>query len=314
MCYGVSYTTAVGGIGWGLAATAACVIYIAGFVAASPAQWAMTLASLACAQVLTIVMKRRQERLALSKATLEASGRALRQAEQYFRQFAAEAPAPMWLADPDGNRYFFNQSWTALTGRGVERESGKGWIEGVHPSDAASVYTFLTSVRQQTAYRVDYRLRAADGQYRWIRESAGPRCSPAGAGFVGVCWDVTEEKQTQAALEDCESRFHNLFEQTPAAYLEIDAAGIVRRANPAACQALAKHPDAVIGGQMSEVTTATAQSWAIKNAHGEITGRLVALPVQAQSGLVRLAAVAGSSVSADPSRAETQSETQDRPR
>ena len=58
---------------------------------------------------------------------------------------------------------------------------------------------------------MEYRLRRADGEYRWIVDQAAPRVAPDGsfAGFIGSCIDITERRQAvevQRLLADAGSQ------------------------------------------------------------------------------------------------------------
>lgn len=49
---------------------------------------------------------------------------------------------------------------------------------------------------------MEYRLRRADGEYRWIINSGVPRFAPGGvfAGYIGSCIDITDLKQTHEKM------------------------------------------------------------------------------------------------------------------
>src|SRR5438270_3809259 len=49
---------------------------------------------------------------------------------------------------------------------------------------------------------MEYRLRRADGEYRWIFDKGVPRFLPGGAfaGYIGSCVDITDLKQTHERL------------------------------------------------------------------------------------------------------------------
>jgi signal transduction histidine kinase len=50
---------------------------------------------------------------------------------------------------------------------------------------------------------MEYRLRRADGQYRWLLDTGVPRHQPSGAfaGYIGSCIDITDARIARADLE-----------------------------------------------------------------------------------------------------------------
>jgi diguanylate cyclase (GGDEF)-like protein len=81
---------------------------------------------------------------------------------------------------------------------------GHGWLQGVHPQDAqrrldTTGHAFAT----QLAFSVDYRLRRADGVYRWLTDHGVPRHDEQGVflGFIGTCIDITERMEHANQLE-----------------------------------------------------------------------------------------------------------------
>src|SRR5215471_6283845 len=52
-------------------------------------------------------------------------------------------------------------------------------------------------------FRMEYRLRRHDGEYRWILDHGAPRYTATGdfAGFIGSCIDITERKQAEEMVK-----------------------------------------------------------------------------------------------------------------
>ena len=123
--------------------------------------------------------------------------------EARFRLLGDSAPIMLWIAGRDARCTSFNQRWLEFTGRPMDMESGDGWVEGVHPEDLQSCMdTYVTAFVHKRNFRMEYRLRRADGQYRWLLDTGLPHYRPDGgfAGFIGSCIDVTDFKEANETL------------------------------------------------------------------------------------------------------------------
>jgi PAS domain S-box-containing protein len=125
---------------------------------------------------------------------------ALRASEARFRTLADSAPVLVWMAGPDALCHFFNRPWLEFTGRAPEQELGTGWTAGVHPDDVERCMDVrLASFRERRPFRMDYRLRRADGEFRWLLDSAVPLFTPGGefTGYIGSCLDIHDRRMEE---------------------------------------------------------------------------------------------------------------------
>jgi PAS domain S-box-containing protein len=134
---------------------------------------------------------------------------ALRESEERFRLVADTTPALIWMSGTDKLCTFFNEGWLAFTGRTMELELGNGWAEGVHPEDfqrCLGTYTRAFDAREN--FRMEYRLRRYDGEYRWVLDIGVPRFNQDGsfAGYIGSCVDVTDRRLAEVTLSGVNSR------------------------------------------------------------------------------------------------------------
>jgi PAS domain S-box-containing protein len=128
----------------------------------------------------------------------------LHESDLRFQIMADTAPVLLWMAGRNAECTFFNQPWLAFTGRTLERELGTGWAEGVHPEDFSRCMDhYLAAFVARRPFRMEYRLRRADCQYRWLLDTGVPRYLPTGefAGYIGSCIDVTESKLLRDDLD-----------------------------------------------------------------------------------------------------------------
>ncbi|MCD0422508.1 response regulator [Rubrivivax sp. JA1024] len=128
---------------------------------------------------------------------------ALRESEQHFRNVANGGSALIWTAELDKRCTYFNDVWLRFTGRTTAQETGAGWLEGVHPDDRDWVVRrYEQAFDRRESFRMVYRLRRADGEYRWLRDDGAPRHDSLGrfVGYIGHCVDVTDQQNADAEL------------------------------------------------------------------------------------------------------------------
>jgi PAS domain S-box-containing protein len=167
----------------------------------------------------------RQKTAARARLTLERTvdqrTAELRESEERFRNMADTAPVMIWVSGPDRLFTFFNKTWLDFTGSTKDRELDTGWSEGVHPDDldrGIANYYFAFNTRQ--SFRIEFRRRRADGEYRWMQGSGIPRFTAGGdfAGYIGSEIDITDVKRAlqevvmNQALRESEEKYHSIVE------------------------------------------------------------------------------------------------------
>ncbi|MEZ0267075.1 MAG: ATP-binding protein, partial [Phycisphaerae bacterium] len=126
---------------------------------------------------------------------------ALRDSERRFREMADTAPAMLWVTEPDGYCSFLSRGWYAFTGQTEAEGLGLGWTNAAHPDDRdAAREAFVAANRDRTYYEIDFRVRRADGEYRWVIDAGRPRFGPGGEflGFIGSVIDIHDRKLAEA--------------------------------------------------------------------------------------------------------------------
>jgi PAS domain S-box-containing protein len=93
---------------------------------------------------------------------------------------------------------YVNPAWLEFRGRTSEQEIGNGWTEGLHPDDRdLCLETYLKSFSCRQAFRMQYRLQRADGEFVWVEVAGVPRYRDNGdfAGYMASAIDVSDRKR-----------------------------------------------------------------------------------------------------------------------
>lgn len=154
--------------------------------------------------------------LVMSRIKRRRAEELVRESEGRFRLLANAAPVMIRMSGADALATDFNVPWLNFTGRDMSSERGNGWLSGVHPDDVPTVSeTRRRAFEHHQPYRMEYRLRRADGEYRWLLDTGQPRITPDGAfaGTIGSAIDITDLKMARATLSNLNRRLMEAQEQ-----------------------------------------------------------------------------------------------------
>lgn len=131
------------------------------------------------------------------------------------------SPLLIWMSNQKGDYIYFNQSWLDFTGREQKQEFIQGWRKHVHPEDRKRLKTThhqAMNVRQP--FRLEYRLRRFDGDYRWMQDHGVPSFDKQGhyQGYVGTLASIHELKQTEQALRESEQKYRTIIDTSAEGY------------------------------------------------------------------------------------------------
>jgi len=155
--------------------------------------------------------------LTLRRST-DRSGRERDEQESRFRTLADTMPQMVWSTRPDGFHDYYNARWYEFTGVPYGSTDGEGWNGMFHPEDQERAWSvWRHSLETGDPYEIEYRLRDANGQYRWTLGRALPIRDDKGmiTRWFGTCTDIHDQKMMQAQREvvahELSHRIKNIF-------------------------------------------------------------------------------------------------------
>ena len=144
-------------------------------------------------EIAQLIVDFNQMALSLSERNLS-----LQEHEEGYRQYLMATAHLMWRTDPEGRVDNDMASWRGFTGQTFQQVQGWGWLDAVHPEDAARVREqWLDCIRTRTLFEVECPLRSASGGYRSFLARAVPVIDAEGTvrEWIGACTDVTDRNE-----------------------------------------------------------------------------------------------------------------------
>lgn len=155
--------------------------------------------------------------LTMRRSNAEAN-RELGASDAQFRTLADTMPQMVWSTRPDGYHDYYNARWYEFTGVPHGSTDGEQWNGMFHPDDQARAWTkWRHSLATGAPYEIEYRLRDAQGGYRWTLGRALPIREENGAitRWFGTCTDIHDAKlllqQRELISHELSHRIKNIF-------------------------------------------------------------------------------------------------------
>ncbi len=140
-------------------------------------------------------------------AQLRASEAASRAHERELRTLMESMPQLVWITDAEGSHRYFNQQWIDYTGLSLAQSVGDNWKAGFEPAEQAqALERWKQAVAKAEVYETEYRLRRADGAYRWMLARAVPLRNAEGriTKWFGTSTDIHNQVIAQAQLREAQ--------------------------------------------------------------------------------------------------------------
>ena len=169
----------------------------------------------------------------------------IRETEARYRTLVEQIPAVTYIQEPvesDNPKAitYMSPQYEAMLGypANAEMVDEEHWLKTLHPEDRERVLAEeIRTDETGEPYRVEYRQIARDGLVVWVRDEAELVRDGEGEPlyWLGVQYDITEQKRTEEEYRKSEERFRATFEQAAVGILQVGLDGGWLRFNDKFC-------------------------------------------------------------------------------
>jgi PAS domain S-box-containing protein len=139
--------------------------------------------------------------------------------EEDLRALANSIPQLAWMANPDGEIFWFNRGWFEYTGTTPEQMADSGWKALHDPNMLSSVLErWAASLQNETPFEMEFPLRGADGIYRWFLTRVSPFRDPEGkvTRWFGTNTNIDEQRRLLQSLSEARDHLEKRVEERTA--------------------------------------------------------------------------------------------------
>ncbi|HEX2739427.1 MAG TPA: PAS domain S-box protein, partial [Rubrobacter sp.] len=177
----------------------------------------------------------------------------IRETEARYRTLVEQIPAVTYVQEPiesDNPKAvtYMSPQYEAMLGYPPEKEilDEEHWLKVLHPDDRERVLAEeLRTDETGEPFRIEYRQIARGGRVVWVRDEATLVRDEDGNPlyWLGVQYDITEQKRTEEDLRSSEERFRVTFEQAAVGIVQVGLDGEWLRYNDKLCDILGYTPE-----------------------------------------------------------------------
>ncbi len=186
---------------------------------------------------------------------------ALHESERMLAGVMSNLPGMVYRCrhDKDWTLEFVSDGSLALTGYHPDDLIDNrciSFLQMIHPDDLDNVAREIdAALKERRRFRLVYRLRTAQGEWRWVWEQGQGVFGPTGelVALEGLITDITEQWHTEQALRDSEARFRAIAENLVDGVITLDESGVIHSFNPAAERIFDYPVDEAVGKNLKQL-------------------------------------------------------------
>lgn len=162
---------------------------------------------------------------------------ALKRSEERFRAMVENLSEIIYSVDREGQITYVSPSVERVLGYRPEEIAGDHFSRLVHPDDLPGLQRSFERTLAGQLEPYEYRLRAKDGGWRYVRSSSHPIVQDGQPlGLTGVVSDLTERHDIEEALRHSEERYRTLVDSINDGIIQVDNQDVIQYVNERFCQ------------------------------------------------------------------------------
>ena len=178
---------------------------------------------------------------------------ALQASEKRYRQLVENIHEVIYATDKNGVVTYVSPAIESLTGFAASEIVGRHFSQFIFSEDFERIVDRYGEALLGQHRPTQYRILTRSGEWRWVQTFTKPVLEGGViVGLQGVLSDITEQKKTEAALQESEARYRVLVETMNEGFAIADENGVRTYANQRLCDMLGYKADEIIGRPVTE--------------------------------------------------------------
>jgi len=187
---------------------------------------------------------------------IKQSEEAALQSEKRFHLLVEATPVGIFKADLSGGITYVNQKWSEITGLSFEKAMGKERFKIIHPDDIYILEDYWSDESDKiNKPEIEFRFIKPNGTISWVIGRAIPEFNSNNQiiGYIGTVTDITELKQSAAALNILNKKLDAIIKAVPDLVFEVGADGVIYNYHSEHNELLLMPPSKFIGKEFCEI-------------------------------------------------------------
>ena len=157
---------------------------------------------------------------------------ALRRSEERYRSLVENLNDAVFTLDAQGILTYVSPAIERMLGYSAEEITSQHFSRFIHPDDLPELQASFARTLAGQLEPSEFRIFDRYEDVRWVRTSSRPQFDHDQLiGLIGILTDITERKRAEAALQQSEERYRDLYDNAPDGYCVVDADGLIREMN-----------------------------------------------------------------------------------